>query len=261
MLAIGIFADEGYGIPSNAADSEKWYRKATGGEVQTSPGLYDFPERFQVRAEKESELKIEAQYRLGMLLSRREPSMRAYVGAFENVALAASLGHKKAQLEISGIYLCGGDLKVYYEGSLALTADAENIEDSSDSPETLGNAMNKLGDTYFDGKALLQKNEVAAARCYRIAAEIGNVDASYSYGWCLRHGVGVSENDAEAIKWLKSAADRGNVNAAYSYGLCCEEGSGTGIKNKREARSYYRKAASAGHIEAARRYMALSSDK
>ena len=118
--------------------------------------------------------------------------------------------------------------------------------------------MNKLGDSYFDGKSLVKKNEVAAARCYKIAAGIGDVDAAYSYGWCLRHGVGLNENDTEAVKWLKLAADKGNVNAAYSYGLCCEEGSGTGIKNRRDARSYYRKAAAAGHIEAAKRYMALS---
>ena len=118
--------------------------------------------------------------------------------------------------------------------------------------------MNKLGDAYFDGKSLVEKSKSAATRCYKIAAELGNVDASYSYGWCLRHGSGVRENDVEAVKWLKIAADKGNVNAAYSYGLCCEEGAGTGIKNKREARSYYRKAAAAGHAEAAKRYISLS---
>jgi TPR repeat protein len=77
----------------------------------------------------------------------------------------------------------------------------------------------------------------------------------------LRHGVGIAENDSESLKWLKLAADKGHVHAAYSYGLCCEEGAGTGIKNLREARSYYRKAASLGHREAAKRYMALSNDQ
>lgn len=258
MLAIGIFADEGYGVPRNASDAEKWYTKVVGATVKSSPELYDFPQRFYQRTEKEAELKIEAQYRLGMLLSKSEPSMRAYAGAFENIAFAASLGHEAAKIEISKIYLSGGDLKNYYEGA---SSDMVDVDANASSSVVQGNAMNKLGDAYFDGKTLLKKNEVAAARCYKISAEIGNVDGAYSYGWCLRHGVGVSENDAEAIKWLKLAADRGNVNAAYSYGLCCEEGSGTGIKNKREARSYYRKAASAGHVDAARRYMSLSSEK
>ena len=87
---------------------------------------------------------------------------------------------------------------------------------------------------------------------------MGNNDACYSYGWCLRHGAGVQENGIEAVKWLKLSADKGNHNAAYSYGLCCEEGYGTGIRNKREAMTYYRKAAASGHAEAAKRYVTLS---
>jgi len=118
--------------------------------------------------------------------------------------------------------------------------------------------MNKLGDAMYDGRGMVKKNEAGAVRCYKTAAELGNADGCYSYGWCLRHGVGVRENDAEAVKWLKISADKGNNNACYSYGLCCEEGAGTGIKNKREALSYYRKAAYAGHAEAMQRYLLLS---
>ena len=79
----------------------------------------------------------------------------------------------------------------------------------------------------------------------------------YNYGWCLRHGYGVRENDVEAVKWLKNAADLGNPNAAFSYGLCCEEGAGTGVRNKRDAVTYYRKAAVAGHTAAAKKYYQL----
>ena len=252
MLTMGIFADEGRGVAKNSQDAERWYTKTIASQPRSTPDLDEFPERFFVRAERSAAARIEAQYRLGMLLTRKEPSVRSYMTAFENIAFAASLGHAGAQKEISGIYLHGGDLKSYYESATS--------EKSEDTPlkEVLAGAMNKLGDAYFDGKTLVKKNEVAAARCYKIAAEAGDVDGAYSYGWCLRHGVGLNENDALALKWLKIAADRGSINAAYSYGLCCEEGSGTGIKNKREARSYYRKAAAAGHIEAARRYMALS---
>lgn len=252
MLAMGIFADEGLGVAKNAQDAERWYTKTIGAQLPASPELDEFPERFFDRAESASSAKIEAQYRLGMLLAKRDSTARSYMTAFENIAFAASLGHAGAQKEISAIYLHGGDLKSYYE-----TSSGDDRDDAS-LKQILGVAMNKLGDAYFDGKTLVKKNEVAAARCYKIAAEAGDVDGAYSYGWCLRHGVGLNENDALALKWLKIAADRGSINAAYSYGLCCEEGSGTGIKNKREARSYYRKAAAAGHIEAARRYMALS---
>ena len=252
MLAMGIFADEGRGVAKNAQDAERWYTKTIGAQSRSLPDLDEFPQRFFDRAERASSARVEAQYRLGMLLTKKEPSVRSYISAFENIAFAASLGHAGAQKEISGIYLHGGDLKSYYESALA-----ERKDDAAVS-KAVAVAMNKLGDAYFDGKTLVKKNEAAAARCYKIAAEAGDVDGAYSYGWCLRHGAGLNENDALAVKWLKIAADRGSINAAYSYGLCCEEGSGTGIKNKREARSYYRKAAAAGHLEAARRYMALS---
>ena len=90
------------------------------------------------------------------------------------------------------------------------------------------------------------------------AAELGHPDGAYSYGWCLRHGVGVHENDAEAVKWLKMAADKGHADAAYSYGLACEEGTSTGVKNKREALYYYRLAAGRGVREAAEHFAKLS---
>ena len=251
MLAMGRFADEGHGVAKNSSDAERWYTK-TISSPQKSPDIDEFPERFAERSSALADAKTEAQYRLGMLLSRSESSSAMYMRAFENIAFAASLGHQEAQNEIARIYLHGGDLKSYYDTPVS------DRSEKAVTKEILGGAINKLGDSYFDGKAMVKKNEVTAARCYKIAAELGDIDAAYSYGWCLRHGVGVIENNLEAIKWLKSAADRGNINAAYSYGLCCEEGAGTGIKNKRDARSYYRKAAAAGHIEAAKRYMALS---
>ena len=117
--------------------------------------------------------------------------------------------------------------------------------------------MNKLGNAFFDGAAALKKDENAAARCYKIAAELGHIDASYNYGWCLRHGVGVYENDSEAAVWLKIAADKGHIPAAYSYALSCEEGSATGVKNKREAIYYYRIAAQTGYKDSKKRFDSL----
>ena len=70
----------------------------------------------------------------------------------------------------------------------------------------------------YGGSGSVTKNQSAAVKCYQIAANLGNNDAAYSYGWCLRHGVGIRENAKEAVKWLKLSADKGNANAAYSYG-------------------------------------------
>jgi len=190
-------------------------------------------------------------------LAVQDKTVQGYVQAFEHISLAASMGYTPAHNEIAKIHSSGGDLPSYFEGPLFTPDGQVDSNDDIDDKNVLAEAMCKLGDTFFEGKNL-KKNEAAAARCYRFAAELGNMDAAYSYGWCLRHGVGVHENDYEAVKWLKMAADAGNSNAAYSYGLACEEGSSTGVKNKREALYYYRMAASAGHRDAAERFLRLS---
>lgn len=258
MLTMGIFAEEGKGVQKSLDDAKRWYAKAISTDIESTPGNYDFPYRFTEREKISIDAKIEAQYRLGTLLTKNNPTLQDYISSFEYIAHAAAMGHGDAQTVIAKIYVHGGDLKSYYDSPFSEEdATFENGETVPDKV-TLGAAVNKLGDAYYDGKMLLKKNKINAAACYKIASELGNVDACYSYGWCLRHGVGVHENDAEAVKWLKLAADKGNVNAAFSYALCCEKGSGTGIKNKSEARSYYRKAASAGHVEAAKRFVLLS---
>ena len=117
--------------------------------------------------------------------------------------------------------------------------------------------MNKLGDAWYSGEPLLSKNDRAALKCYRISASLGNNDAAYSLGWCLRHGVGTRVDDVEAVKWLKKSADLGNIHAMYSYGLCCEEGSGMEHPNLREAAMYYRKAGAAGHAQAKKRHLRI----
>ncbi len=258
MLTMGIFADEGRGVKKNQDDAQSWYLKVVNSEIEPQMSDYDFPERFAESLKLYTESKIKAQYKLGMLVARNGSDISSYAQAFEYVSLSASMGYTPAQYEITRIYACGGDLAEYYESPFFVPDAKFEGGETPQTKNTLGDAMNKLGDTFFDGKSFLKKNEAAAARCYRYAAELGQIDACYSYGWCLRHGVGVHENDIEAAKWLKMAADKGNANAAYSYGLCCEEGSGTGVKNKREAIYYYRLAAGTGHTEAAKRFIALS---
>lgn len=260
MLAMGIFADEGKGVPKSPDDASRWYKMVVDAEASTARGSYEFPQRYAENRELISKCCIEAHFRLGTMPSKRRSTVSDYLKAYEHTSYAASFGHEEAQEEIAKVFLHAGDIKSYYESQAQGSASAEDDANASDKT-VIATAMKKLGDSYFDGKASISKNTTAAARCYKISAELGNADGAYSYGWCLRHGAGVTENDAEAAKWLKLSADKGNYHAAYSYALCCEDGSGSGIKNIREARSYYRKAASAGHAEAAKRYIALSKQE
>jgi TPR repeat protein len=259
MLMMGIFSEGGKGVNKNQDDAKRWYSKAVTSKASPKMSLYNFPERFAEGVQLYSEAKTEAQYRFGMMISRTNPTAQIQIRAFEYIAVSAAMGYAPARREITKIHLSGGDLKSYYESPFSNENALFAGGHTEPTAKELAIAMYKLGDAFFDGKGLLKKNEEASANCYKFSAELGMVDACYSYGWCLRHGVGTDENDAEAVKWLKLAADRGNASAAYSYGLCCEEGAGMGVKNKREAMYYYRAAAASGHTEAAKRYVMLSS--
>lgn len=249
-LLLGRLYDEGRGIPENTAKASEKYLKAIRlGTERQKILLFSLPERDKENSEFEHSASVEATYRLGMLKGRLAKVVDDYTQAFEYIAGAAATGSAEAQSEIAKIYASGGDLHDYFQSGV-----------HSDEPDgvEIANAMNKLGDAWYDGKPILSKNDRVALKCYRIAAKMGQNDAAYNLGWCLRHGVGGKVDDVEASKWLKKSADNGNAHAAYSYGLCCEEGSGMDHPNIRDAATYYRKAAALGHIEAKKRYAKMS---
>ena len=50
------------------------------------------------------------------------------------------------------------------------------------------------------------------------AAEQGNSNSQYSYGWCYEMGKGVEQDDAKALKWFQKAAEQGQTDALYHLG-------------------------------------------
>lgn len=254
MLVLGMFSEEGRGTEVDIEEAEGRYREAISADSSRFFGGFELPERRNMKVKAFDEAKVTARYKLGMLLAKNAQSEEEYIEAYRYIAGAASFDNTKAKVEVTKLYNHGQNVKVFYSTDLYRT-------ESNPTDKTIAEAMNKLGDMYFDGKGLTEKDDSAALRCYRISAIMGNVTGKYNLGWCLRHGKGCKENPKEAAKWLKEAADAGNPHAAYSYGLCCEEGSSGSVKNIREALAYYRKAAVAGHTDATKRYELLSGKK
>ena len=253
LLLLGIMYDEGVGIPENSDKaSEKYIEAMTLSISKQKTLLFSMPEREREKRKQITEASVEATYRLGLLKGKHSKTVSEYAQAFEYLAGSAATGSRRAQAEIAKIYASGGDLHAYFHA----TGDIREPTDAA-----IADAMNKLGDTWYQGKPLLSKNDRAAVKCYRIAAELGQADAAYSLGWCLRHGVGTKVDDVEAAKWLKKSADKGNPYAAYSYGLCCEEGSGMEHPNLRDAATYYRIAAAAGHTDAKKRHIKILENR
>lgn len=250
MLYLGDLLTSGKTIEDNTYTAKAWYIEASKSDIEWAVDKYTVNLHRKKLLKRELDAKPEAQYKLGTLLMTKgqHSSGNEYTLGYRYIANAASMGNADAIREITKLYKF---TQLINKPTSIFKKDAE--EDDS----FIAEAMNNLGNSFYYGKSYLKKDNSACARCYEISANMNNIDAMYNYGWCLRHGYGIHENDILAAKWLKKAADFGNANAAYSYGLCCEEGAGTGIKNKREAVSYYRKAAELGHRAAEERYYNL----
>jgi TPR repeat protein/uncharacterized caspase-like protein len=106
----------------------------------------------------------------------------------------------------------------------------------------------KLGDAYLAGEGV-EQDQVEAVRLYRMAAELGNVQAQVNLGICYHEGVGVTKDPVEAVKWYRKAAELGNPQAQNYLGVCYEDGTGV-TKDQAEAVKWYRKAAELGNAAA-----------
>ena len=111
-----------------------------------------------------------------------------------------------------------------------------------------------MGECFFEGIGL-PADAAAAVTCYRAVLDCAPkgcpnppkavVEATYSLGWCLLHGVGTATDHKAAIRLLNSVS-KTHPGACYTLGLCHEEGLGT-VADNREAIKFYRKAQRLGH--------------
>jgi TPR repeat protein len=68
-----------------------------------------------------------------------------------------------------------------------------------------------------------------AARCFRLAAEQGDMRSQTCLGKMYATGEGVTQDYAEAVKWFRLAADHrpyGDAEAQFELGMMCAEGHG-----------------------------------
>lgn len=108
-----------------------------------------------------------------------------------------------------------------------------------------GPALYRFASAYWSGKAVA-KDEAAAVKFFRKAAEQGHDTAQYDLGWCYENGRGVKRNDAEAVGWYRKAAEQDNALAQNNLGVCYENGQGV-QRDYAAAVEWYRKAAEQGN--------------
>ena len=80
----------------------------------------------------------------------------------------------------------------------------------------------------------------------RKAAEAGDAQVQFVFGFMFDKGIGVSENDIEAAKWIRKAAEQGLAQAQNILSSMYSEGVGTIYKENIKAAKWIRKAAEQG---------------
>jgi TPR repeat protein len=83
-----------------------------------------------------------------------------------------------------------------------------------------------------------------AARLFRQAAELGDIDAAYGLAILFREGTGVARDRAESVKWLRRAAEERHVAAMVEFAIVLFNGDGV-ERNEVAAARYFAKAAQA----------------
>lgn len=104
--------------------------------------------------------------------------------------------------------------------------------------------LNSLGVTYARGEGV-GKDEVAAAKWYRKAAELGNPEGEFNLGSVYYNGQGVEKDPTEALKWWRQAGEHGMTNAQVLLGTVYYRGEGV-AKDYAKALKWIRKAAERG---------------
>jgi uncharacterized protein len=166
-----------------------------------------------------------------------------------------------------GAILFNGSLPIWAQSASTTTqVNVQQITSRASAGDVT--AMVQLGYLYLEGSAV-SRDQAAAARWYRAAAEKKHRVAMNNYGWMHEHGIGVARNPVEAALWYQRAAEAGNITAMtnlaqlYKYGLAGvntpeeaawyarEVRTGAGrpagvVRNDAAAMAWFRRAAQAG---------------
>ena len=84
--------------------------------------------------------------------------------------------------------------------------------------ERRGRAQNVLGKMYQSGDGI-PHNFPEAVKCFREAAELGDVNGLYNLGRMYQRGTEVNRNYREAEKCFRKAALKGYDKAQYCLGV------------------------------------------
>jgi uncharacterized protein len=173
QVAFGILHETGDGVPQNATEASKWFRRAA--EQGDAEGCF----------------------RLGWLYARGEGLPQNFEQAAEWYEKAANKGHAVAQLSLGWLYFNGNGVARDPARGIELF---KRVADHGDA-----NAQYTLGVIYAGAYEEVPKDPAEAARWFRMAAEQGVPSAQSRLGAIYAMGDGLAVDDAAAYFWLSVA--------------------------------------------------------
>lgn len=173
MLNVGIFYEQGIGVPRNFTKALEWYQKAA------------------LAGEREAHLRTGACFEIGMGTA---VDMDKAVTHYDK---AAQMGLPEAQYKMASLYLTGnGVAKDAAKGFGLLTSAAESGH---------GAAANELAVVYMQGLLGQLKDPVKAREWFLKSAETGHLEGIKNFAVALKDGVGQKADPAAALRWYLTA--------------------------------------------------------
>jgi TPR repeat protein len=103
-------------------------------------------------------------------------------------------------------------------------------------------AIHHMGEMYENGTSPEGTQLPKAAHLYKVAAEMGHLDAMTNYGNLLLKGKGVEKNEKLAAEWISKAAEKGHSKALNLLGYLYYHGIGVEKDPERAVRLFMKSA-------------------
>jgi TPR repeat protein len=216
MWNLGVFYQEGYGVPQDYAKAREWYEKAVAKD------------------------HADAMNSLGVLYDHGLGVPHDYAKAREWFEKSAAKGHPRAMSNLGVLYENGRGVPQDYDKARELYEKAAATGD--------GKGMSALGVLYASGQGMPQ-DYAKAGEWFEKAAAKGDAEAIGNLGVLYQNGLGVPQDYAKAREWYEKAVAKDNAHAMGNLGTLYEKGYGV-PQDYAKAREWYEKAAARGDASA-----------
>ena len=177
---LGICAENGYGLQQDESRAVKWYTQSA------------------------AQGNADAQYLLGLLYSDGRGVEQDYEEALKWFEKAAEQNQREAEYELGLFYEKGHAVKQDFRQAFSWYIRSAG-HGSAPAQDRLGDFYHANSDVQEEG---VEKDNVQAAKWYKLAAEQENVHAQGCLASCYYYGQGFEQYLIEALHWFSKAGQK-----------------------------------------------------